>query len=55
MDERTALRDLLALVEDGILVRATEHDQDSLRFALDGMRLVRVLATAQAIVNTEGT
>jgi hypothetical protein len=51
---RTALADVLALVEDGLLVRDSSRDDDALRFVLDGMRLVRVLAEARRLVDGTG-
>ena len=43
----TALRDVLKLIDDGVLVRNTYGDADMMTFVRQGMRITNALKAAQ--------
>ena len=47
---RTSLGQMLKLIEDGILVRSTANDGNTLRYLKDSTRLIAVIKTAQEIL-----
>lgn len=50
-DARAALRAVVALIEDGVLVRNTAGDGNFAKFTTDGLRIVKVLKQAQDVLD----
>ena len=44
---KEALKELMKLIEDGVLVRDTSQDADVMKFFHQGVRIARVLKMAQ--------
>lgn len=50
-DARAALRAVMGLIEDGVLVRDTADDGNFAKFAMDGLRIVKVMKQVQEVLD----
>lgn len=50
-EAREAVKALVALIEDGVLVRDTSGDGDAVAFMTQGLRIVKVLAQAREVLD----